>query len=663
MLQPKHMYKSAKQRAKEDGEPMPNKFITIQCRNAIQTNYLAICATINKNNPFQDYLPPSIGPELPKPLAVTIPTMMADANTLSRRPCICDKVKPPTKLLHETAAPPTSTGRTRHLISADPVDFPMYPGVQALLRLPKNFTPNAIADGLDEEEILRDLIAQLDAWHFSVCPDNTRDFRAWLFDIKSACMKRMKRHTTTKLKDPFGPEDKKDVEQAIKDGLSIGITDKGSGFIAVCNHLPQVMLAEFMENPDRYKPSPLSQKQVARMHEKNFLKIYGVAQTVHSKSPMLSPTYKHHKDKKRKHEFKEYPIRPVTKYNGFGTQHQQQDLASILTILEKHHCFTPDRHVCTSSDDFLQSLPMTFETQTSSDIVGMFDNLDLEFAIYALNILLDELFEANPRSHIRLRRNGTAYWCKQRPDPMNDRHFPIQRIKALLKYLLLNDYVVAFDKVFKSISGCPMGAPSSGKICSLVAYFCERDILKAIRKRKPETIFRRYADDVWTTLSKQAMQIHLAGTYKAAGFTLEYEEPAGPTKELSFLEVSVHLGTRHEPYTTHYSKREVKFPHERTLPHKASAMSKMQQQCQLTALIRRKYHSTTHITHFVHNLCSIHKKHKEYTISEITKATFKVFERTTQPRYTIPDQRDLGRCIKHDRHVYDARLKYTFFLR
>lgn len=432
MLQPKHMYKSAKQRANEDGEPMPNKFITIQCRNAGQTNYLATCATEIRNNPFMDYLPPSIGPELPKPLAVTIPTMMADANTVGRRPCVCDKLKPPPHLLHETLTPPTGTGRTRHMISADPADFPMYPGLQALLRLPKNFTPNTTADGLDEVEILRDLLAQLDAWHLSVCPDNTRAFRAWLFDIKRACMKRMGGQETTKIRDPFRPEDKANVEQAIKDGFSIGITDKGSGFIAVCNHLPQIMLAEFMENPDRYTPSTLSQKEIARMHDKNFLKIYGQGQRVHRKSPMLSPTYKHHKDKKRKHEFKEYPIRPVTKYNGFGTQYQQQDLASILTILEKHHCFTPDGHVCKSSDHFLQSLPATFDSQTSSDIVGMFDNLDLNFATYALNILLDELFDANPGCHIRLRRNGNAYWCKQRPDPTDDRHFPIQRIKASL---------------------------------------------------------------------------------------------------------------------------------------------------------------------------------------------------------------------------------------
>jgi hypothetical protein len=211
----------------------------------------------------------------------------------------------------------------------------------------------------------------------------------------------------------------------------------------------------------------------------------------------------------------------------------------------------------------------------TSDMVGMYDALNIDYAISAITHLTRETF-ANRISKTSaptflVVTKKSAKWRRGKPNRRNPAHFSLKKVITLLTFLLKNDYVIVCGRIWRSVSGCPMGGPASSRICSLTAYFVERKVLRVLRLFHPSYYIRRYADDVWFNFSIQIFIIYFAAPYAAAGFTLKFDSPSGPTQALPYLECMVH--SKPQPHTSHYSKRYAGSTHTHATTYIACAVS------------------------------------------------------------------------------------------
>eukprot|EP00729_Bicosta_minor_P002729 gene2729-2199_t len=196
--------------------------------------------------------------------------------------------------------------------------------------------------------------------------------------------------------------------------------------------------------------------------------------------------------------------------------------------------------------------------------------------------------QLGPHAHIRLLPNGSVRWSKDRPNKKDSRHFPVNKVQHLIRYLLKNDFVSACGIVWKSSTGVPMGGNAASRISSLTAYFAEREPLAQIKRDIAGAQFFRYADDIYYTFDEFTFNLYFAGAYAAAGFTLEHERGKGITRAINYLETTIHLprpmDVDQDAWTTHYSKKQELFPQDRSLPHRGSASSVSGQKQQLANL-------------------------------------------------------------------------------
>lgn len=651
----------------------PTGYIAIKCKNNQDTNFLDHLSSLLRGlRPFLGkYAPPMVTPEMSRNLGSTLPDIKTQANlpTPLGGSCICELFHPSNNQCHATQAAPTSTGRTHHIIETDVgLLVPHYPALAAALKLPTTYIPNEEAQAHDKPDIIKRLLAKLNEWAHSLAPKEKREYIEWIGHFKREAEMAIYHPIAPAQADPLTGNWRADLIRARKDGICISKCDKSNSFVWMCSTLPDTLLQVFMSNPARYEESKLTAKQVTQRNKLHFKDIFGSALDPLANLPLLIPSIKNHKAKKdHSHPYREWPIRPVTSYANRGNSIQQKILSLLLSEVENFHYGHASSHVVKSSVDFLQKLRLDIPTQYSFDAVGFFDNLDLQYASYAIGQLLKELYahkQATHRhAHMRINRSRTrVYWVHTKPKRSAANHFPIAKVHRLLDYLLNNDYVTALGKIFRSVAGCPMGANASSKICSLVAYFAERTPLREVRMLIPNAQMHRYADDIHVAFSKWIFELYFTDAYAAAGFTLEAEEPIGLDRALPFLEATIKLGSGGGSSSQHYSQRQVKFAKDRMLPHKGGATSSKSQRTQLQGLVRRQYHSASNsLTSFLGSLKGIRARHPEYTGNEVSRAARAVITNTEERPYdlTSTDLSDLLTCIRLDHYEYDAHHHHT----
>ena len=613
-------------------------------------------------------------PRLPLNLGRTLPNINSLANKPDQppRPCICELLHPTEAQLHCMPSTPTVTGRTRHVIQTDVTLLRgRYPALAEALRLQKSFCQNEPRQSGDGHDLLRRLLAKLDEWGLTMSSGDRQAYRAWVADFTFEATLVLEVVPSPREPDPLQGDYMRDLQRAKRDGICISTLDKSNGFAWMCDRLPSTLLQAFMDNPDRYECTTFTQKMIYIKNAKRFKEIYGESFNPLSLLPLLIPTLKNHKDKKNLgNPWIEWKLRPVTSYANRGNMRQQRDLSLLLAEVELFHCPAATSHVVTSSVDFLQKLRCDLDEQHTFDAVGMFDSLNLSFAVYALSELLQELFEhkrASYGEHAHMRfnqRRNRITWSRARPQRKNSMHFPQQRVKLLLRYLLHNDFVYALGKVYRSIAGCPMGANASSKVCSLTAYFCERHPLRDLCLLHPNAQLHRYADDIHINFATLLFKLYFEGSYAAAGFTMELVDTKGVDRRLSFLETEIHLGvlgSQDTPWCSHYSKQKEIFIFERSLPHGGDASSRRSQYSQLQGTIRRIYHNTDLFSSFIADLQSLSRRHPSYTGREFAKGMLSVLENTTANRYnlTTPELNNLYKSLTRKQFAYLQHQSHT----
>lgn len=460
--------------------------------------------------------------------------------------------------------------------------------------------------------------------------------------------------------DPLMPNWYSELKKARKHGIVIAKADKTNGFVYTCRCLPNSQLhKEIMLKPGRYAKVHESAKQIRQRLGRKLRKILGARIEIPHEFARLHPTYKTHK------QFPNIPMRPVTSYYNRGLAIPQRMLSRVLTEVENFHCFNPKQkqHVLRSSVEFTMLLPETFQQAHTADIVGMFDNLDLDYADMAVGKLLEEMYEAKraelgQHAHIRLQKYRTI-WVRAKPNANDPNHFTLKKTKLLMAFLLRNDYVTALGGLWKSLSGGPMGASSTGKLCSLSCYYGERIALKKIRRIRPDSFLGRFADDTFYTFETLLFKKYLDPELKKAGFTSEHEHVTGRYKSISFLETLVSLLPH--PRTEHYSKSHQLFPLAHQLPVKGGCTSRSSNRCQLRNLVRRTYNACSTLEPFAKNLIALGRKHRDYTFYEISQACRHVLDNTRFNRYGLSrlELRHLERCIIERRATLRRHIIHT----
>lgn len=369
--------------------------------------------------------------------------------------------------------------------------------------------------------------------------------------------------------------------------------------------------------------------------------------------------------------YSEHKLRPATNYRDRGNAYQQRQLAAVLRVIEIFHCGAPDSHIVTNSVDFHLKLKPDIQTIGTADCVGMFDHLDLDYAAKAIKQLVKECFidkmrTHGPNAHLVINSFGKASWSRRPPVSKNPNHFTQTKIVNLLRFLLNNDYVEAYGEIFRSVKGCPMGGNASGIICSLVAYFAERGPYRQLRRAHAQLF--RFADDVFHTVSRWLFELYFSGPYRAAGFTLEHEQPTGATQSISFLESTLHLLPAKSLLplaSTHYNRRTSLSRSERIYPHRGGCTSSRSQRTQVMNYARNVYHNTDSPRVFVERMVASHRRHREYSLREISVAALKVLDNTKRNRFMLSHRQiiHLATCIRRGRTRYIPDLAYTHFLR
>lgn len=664
MLNTSHMYIPNKDRP--DYLP-PSGYVVIKCRHNAHSNFLEHLSSLMKGHvkdhgEFDGNHTPILTAELPPNLGRQLPNMAQVANSTKKGKCICQRFKLEPHQLHCTHTAPTQAGRTQHVISTDTnIIAQRYPRLAKVLQLPDTYVPNEIEQAGDNKDLLDRTLAKINEWSEAVAPAAKHKYIQWIGPYqKKANQALIHRHKSRPIStDPIPAGWEEEYQQAMADGLVITQCDKSNQLAFMCSHLPAVILKTQVDLPTRYaRAHGETEKTIRKKNQKAFGAIYKGTTEVHKKLPMVKPTWKNHKVKEDpSHPYIESTFRTVTSYYHRGNAHQQKDLSSILGELEDFHCKGPDTHIVSSSTDFNLKLKRKIEMHATADVVGMFDQLNSRYAAYAITTLLKEMYEhkritMGRNAHLRILANGKAIWSKSQPDRLNTRHFPITRVTALLNYLLQNDYVTALGRVWKSVTGVPMGGAAASRIASLTAFFAERIPLARLRQRYPNFQYYRYADDIYYTFRKSTFDLYFAGAFAAAGFTLKHEKPEGPNQKINFLECTVHLPLTtdllQEAWTTHYNRKYNLFPRNRWLPHRGSATSTANQKRQMESLIRRIYHNTSRLHDFVDKLRDINLQHKEYSKKDIAKSTLNILTNTHICRYelTATEMGALHKCIR-----------------
>lgn len=665
---------------RDDYQP-PTGYISLNCSHNIHTNLLdtfshLLHRHVEEHGPYDNNIPPLLVPQCPPNLGRSVPNFVKTANSIKLGKCLCERIRPRQEHLHNLETPPTRDGRTRHFYTTDPaVIRRIFPKLSALAQLPISHVPNDPAKQGDKMDLLNRTIAKLEEWAIAIAPEADTDFVDWILPFRKAAEDIIGKghHTKPRFTDGLVEGWEDELAKAYSEGLVLSKPDKLKGWAFMCSHLPHPLLKQFMENPDRYEKVMDSPKEIRAKNLKAFKRI-GCTTEQYERLACLIPMMKTHKLKiDWLFPYSEHKLRPATNYRDRGNAHQQRQLAAVLRVVEVFHCGAPDSHLVTNSVDFHLKLQPGFDTMGSSDCVGMFDNLNLEYAAKAIKQLVRECFEDKqrthgPNAHLVINSNGKAAWSRGRPDRKNPAHFTQDKIIHLLVFLLNNDYVEAYGQVFRSVKGCPMGGNASGIICSLVAYFAERHPYQRLRLVHPSAQLFRFADDAFHTTTKWLFELYFAGPYKAAGFTLEHDEPEGETGAINFLESTIHLRPTKSllPIApTHYNRRTPLSRTERIYPHRGGCTSVRSQRTQVTNYARNLYHNTDSPRVFIERLVASHRRHPEYSLREVSTSALKVLNNTTRNRFLLSPRHllHLAKCIQHGRTQYTPSLAYTHFLK
>jgi hypothetical protein len=161
------------------------------------------------------------------------------------------------------------------------------------------------------------------------------------------------------------------------------------------------------------------------------------------------------------------------------------------------------------------TVPTKHATLVAADIASLYTNIDTKLGLQLVDKFLHE-------------QNVDAGRCSL--------------IRDLLRFVMLNSYLVYEGKFYHQIDGTAMGTPCAPPYANIVVYMLEKSVLDDMRSSI--YIYRRFLDDIFAYVESSAVEefIHRMNTLPGK---LKFEFTTD-SHETAFLDLRIHKGKRFE---------------------------------------------------------------------------------------------------------------------
>ena len=582
--------------------------------------------------------------------------------------CICDVLQLPQTLttshgLHPHACPQSPTHRTYHICSANPTHIHTQPEqylhvelqtLRQVLSLPPTYAPpTSTIPEKPAQTIKRAQAALLEQLHVLHGPSHEHLYRPWVTQIVARALSATQGRAKRRIRPQLHPDYRDHLRTLAKHGLLLATSDKGPGHqLAACHVLAHNLTTTYFNTSGRFQATTLTLHQLKQHHDTQLHLILHDGQHTHppvlveEQPPAAQCTIKDHKistPDKVLPPHKIMPIRPVINWSRRGPYHAAKLLQGCLRLLLVMATTTdPHCDITTSTWATQQGIPSHLppgQAFITCDVDKCFDSLDHCQAYSRLSFVIDLFYSKKAGAHIRVRPGTTyrAHWCQSGHDISNPLHFCQAKLKRLLWHLLSSDYCLGpLAIIFLSLLGTPMGMPASSTIVDLVCWTCERPQTIYILQLQPDLFYKRFQDDILTTIRLTLLPLIIAA-FRAAGLDLTVTLPDSHGW-LTYLDFQIKVDIGGKVTTRHYSRAHDLFPGDPTLPLPASAISAAALRGAVFNLALRTYNASSSFAAYAHTLTrtiSQSRPRGAHTLEHATRATARILLATPQNRYGL----------------------------
>ena len=140
------------------------------------------------------------------------------------------------------------------------------------------------------------------------------------------------------------------------------------------------------------------------------------------------------------------------------------------------------------------------KTVATFDFSTLYTKIPHDKLIEVLNTIIDSTFNKTNRKYLSVTKSG-AHWVTGKKHV--NKIYDADKVKAIIKYLVVNSYFTVGSLLFRQIIGIPMGSDPAPFFANLFLYFYEVQWIKTLKKSDYSRARRflntfRFIDDLIT---------------------------------------------------------------------------------------------------------------------------------------------------------------------